>query len=317
MKNKYLMVRRVLTIILLLFLCFNFNSISYANTNEDIDMAINNEEAGLFESTIASVIGGIAKAVFNIATSDTVHLGFKNYDELVFNKNMDSMAPFDNETWNKTMTWYNSFTLIAFVPILIAVIVTSYKIMITGGSTSKKNEAKESLLRLLFGGTAIAVAPLFIKILLYLNASLVNALVSISAGGLDSLLGNGVFTQIKTGSAIATALVICLFAYLFVKINIKFIIRKFTLIVFTVFTPIVAGLWMINKNVTAASIWFGQIIINVFMQFIYSFLFLLYMSFTSVSDRMGCFSIVGYDDNAFRRFFIEHDAKFSIKNCRS
>ena len=39
------------------------------------------------------------------------------------------------------------------------------------------------------------------------------------------------------------------------------------------------GLWIINKNVTAASIWAGQIIMNIFMQFVYCFLFLMYLTF--------------------------------------
>lgn len=86
-------------------------------------------------------------------------------------------------------------------------------------------------------------------------------------------------TSISTGNAIATALVIAMFIYLFVKLNIKFIVRQFTIIIFTIFTPVAAGLWIINKNVTAASIWAGQIIMNIFMQFIYCFLFLIYLAF--------------------------------------
>ena len=70
-----------------------------------------------------------------------------------------------------------------------------------------------------------------------------------------------------------------MFIYLFVKLNIKFIVRQFTIIIFTIFTPIACGLWIINKNVTAASIWAGQIIMNIFMQFIYCFLFLIYLAF--------------------------------------
>ena len=139
-------------------------------------------------------------------------------------------------------------------------------------------------MRLFLGGVAIALAPVFVKLLLYINSSMITILTSGTNGGLNKILGNRIFTQIKTGSAIATALVICLFAYLFIKFNIKFIIRKFTLIVFIVFTPLIAGMWIINKNVTGAAIWFGQIFINVFMQFIYAFLFLIYMSFTSVAD---------------------------------
>ncbi len=75
-----------------------------------------------------------------------------------------------------------------------------------------------------------------------------------------------------------------MFAYLFVKINIKFIIRQFTLIVFTIFTPIVTVFWIINKRTIASSIWFGQIIINAFMQFVYAFLFLIYLSFLPKSS---------------------------------
>jgi len=38
-------------------------------------------------------------------------------------------------------------------------------------------------------------------------------------------------------------------------------------------------MWMLNKRTIGAAIWFGQILINVFMQFIYAFLFLIYMEF--------------------------------------
>lgn len=112
-----------------------------------------------------------------------------------------------------------------------------------------------------------------------LNNSLVKLLVANSHGSLDDLLGNSLLTSINTGNAIATAIVIAMFAYLFVKINIKFIIRQFTLIVFTIFTPIVAIFWIINKRTIASSIWFGQIVINAFMQFVYTFLFLIYLTF--------------------------------------
>ena len=317
---------------MLLFLCFSFNKVQAFSIlgveiewhwpwedgflwgdDEDekeenessgsisIETAINNEGGGLFESTIGKALGGIAQAVFNIATSDELNLGFKDYDELIFNKQsvlnkvIDSkkyigqtttneISPFDTNTWRKIMSWYLIFTGLASIPILIGTIVTSYKFITVGASIQKRNEAKDSFLRLFLGAVAIALAPIFVKLLLYINSMMVTSIVSATNGGLNKLLGNKIFGQIKTGSAIATALVICMFAYLFVKFNIKFIIRKFTLIVFIVFTPLISGMWIINKNVTGAAIWFGQIFINVFMQFIYAFLFLIYMSFTSVSD---------------------------------
>ena len=104
-------------------------------------------------------------------------------------------------------------------------------------------------------------------------------IVGYSTGGLDELLGNNVISNIQTGNAIATAIVIALFAYLFFKINVKFIIRHFTILVFTLFTPIISIMWILNKRAIGASIWFGQILINVFMQFIFAFLFLIYMQF--------------------------------------
>lgn len=113
-----------------------------------------------------------------------------------------------------------------------------------------------------------------------MNNSLVHLLVTAAnSGTLDSSLGNSMLTSIRTGNAITTALVIAMFIYLFVKLNIKFIVRQFTIIIFSIFTPVACGLWIINKNVTAASIWAGQIIMNIFMQFIYCFLFLIYLAF--------------------------------------
>ena len=229
-----------------------------------------------------NVYGGIAQTVLNFVTSDNIGVGFKNYDTLIFNNNVqnDSLSPFTEDLWNRTMSWYKIFAIISGSLILIAVFILSYQVMSAGTNIAKKNEAKDTLLRLCFGGVAIAFTPLFIRFLLFLNNSLVNLLIAATNGGsLDGLLGNDVLTSIKTGNAIATALVISMFIYLFVKLNIKFIIRQFTIIIFTIFTPIAVGLWIINRNVTAATIWSGQIVMNVFMQFIYCFLFLVYIAF--------------------------------------
>lgn len=178
------------------------------------------------------------------------------------------------------MQWYKVMTMIAGVPILIAVIVLSYKLIIGGFSVEKRNEAKDNILRLFFGGVAIALAPLFVKLMLYLNNNLVKILVLQANGGsLDGLIGNSLLSNIRTGNAILTSLVIAMFAYLFVKLNLKFMIRQFTILIFTIFTPIVATMWIMNRRAIGASIWFGQILINAFMQFIYAFLFLVYLNF--------------------------------------
>lgn len=274
----------LITIIILL------SPISLCAENVKFKDQIKKEDGSLFEKIIAECIGGIAQTVFDFTTGEDANVGFKDYDTLIFNNNkeLDSLSPFTQDLWNKTMDWYKIFSGISGSLILIAVFILSYKIMMAGMNTAKKNEAKESLTRLLFGGIAISLAPLFIRFLLFMNNSLVHLLVTSANGKLDDLLGNSMLTSIKTGNAITTALVISMFIYLFFKLNVKFIIRQFTIIIFTIFTPIACGLWIINKNVTAASIWAGQIIMNIFMQFIYCFLFLIYIAFLPSRWRLGC-----------------------------
>lgn len=261
----------------------------------------------------------LLKQYLTLQLGKEANVGFKDYDTLIFNNNNsnDSLSPFTTDLWNKTMTWYNVFAIISGSLILIAVFILSYKIMSAGMNTAKKNEAKESLMRLLFGGVAIALAPLFIRFLLFINNSLVHLLVTAAnSGTLENSLGNSMLTSIRTGNAITTALVIAMFIYLFVKLNIKFIVRQFTIIIFTIFTPVACALWIINKNVTAASIWAGQIIMNIFMQFIYCFLFLIYLAFLPSRRWLGCIVNMGYDDFTFSRCFAKLFTKLNFTYCR-
>ena len=42
------------------------------------------------------MLGGIAQAIFDLCTSETMGIGFKDYDELIFKKGVDanSVEPF-------------------------------------------------------------------------------------------------------------------------------------------------------------------------------------------------------------------------------
>lgn len=245
----------------------------------EIEQAIEKDEGGLFEKIIAKVIGGLAETVLDLSTNETLGIGFKNYDELIFAKDTTDIAPFSIENWNLTVMWYWRIVAIIGIPILIAIIILAYKLMIGAFYVEKRVDAKDSIMRLIFGAIAIAAAPFFVKFLLFINNNMVRLLIIQADTNLNELLGNSIISQIRTGNVIATALVIALFAYLFAVVNIRFIIRQFTIIVFTIFTPIVSVFWIINKRTIASAIWFGQIFINVFMQFIYAFLFLIYIDF--------------------------------------
>lgn len=287
--------KKVLTSIVVIMLVFlaittNVEASFFSDDEEDnketttIEDTIDADDGGLFEKIIAKMIGGIAEGVFSLTTNEELGVGFKEYDELIFGNTDNDIAPFTDEQWLKIMNWYKIMTSIVGVPILIAVIVLAYKIIIGGFNVEKRNEAKDNLLRLFFGGVAIALAPLFVKLMLYLNNNLVKILVLQANGGsLNDLLGNSILSNIRTGNTILTALVIAMFAYLFAKLNIKFMIRHFTILVFTIFTPVVATLWIMNRRAIGASLWFGEILVNCFMQFVYAFLFLVYLNFLPVT----------------------------------
>lgn len=287
--------KKVLTSIVVIMLVFlaittNVEASFFSDDEEDnketttIEDTIDADDGGLFEKIIAKMIGGIAEGVFSLTTNEELGVGFKEYDELIFGNTDNDIAPFTDEQWLKIMNWYKIMTSIVGIPILIAVIVLAYKIIIGGFNVEKRNEAKDNLLRLFFGGVAIALAPLFVKLMIYLNNNLVKILVLQANGGsLNDLLGNSILSNIRTGNAILTALVIAMFAYLFAKLNIKFMIRHFTILVFTIFTPVVATLWIMNRRAIGASLWFGEILVNCFMQFVYAFLFLVYLNFLPVT----------------------------------
>ena len=291
------------SIVIAVAILFLLSPFCFAEGEVNLKEQIKQEDGSLFEKIIAECIGGISQTVLEFTTNDAFGVGFKNYDELIFNNNSenDDLSPFTSDLWNKTMEFYKIFALISGSLILIAVFILAYKVMFAGMSSFRRNEAKESIIRLLFGAVAIAFAPMFIRFLLFFNNSLVHLLITTTNGSLDNLLGNGMLSSIRTGNAITTALVIAMFIYLFVKLYIKFIVRQFTIIIFTIFTPIAAGLWIINRNVTAASIWAGQIIMNIFMQFIYCFLFLIYLVFLPARRGMGCKINMAYDDYSTSR----------------
>ena len=290
---KCLNLKKFLTSIVLIILVFLATATNVEasffddDTDEEsnsIEQTIDADDGGLFEKIIAKMIGGIAEGVFSLTTNEELGVGFKEYDKLIFGNTDNDIAPFTDEQWTKIMGWYKVMTTIVGVPILIAVVVLAYKIIIGGFNIEKRNEAKDNILRLFFGAAAIALAPLFVKLVLYLNNNLVKILVLQANGGsLNDLLGNSILSNIRTGNAILTAIVIAMFAYLFAKLNIKFMIRHFTLLVFTIFTPVVATLWIMNRRAIGASLWFGEILVNAFMQFVYAFLFLVYLNFLPVS----------------------------------
>lgn len=93
--NKIL--KSFVVIITISFLILSVCPTSFAKT--DFAEQIDSEEGSMFEKIIAGMLGGIAQAIFDLCTSKEMGIGFKDYDELIFNKDVDSnsVAPFTGE----------------------------------------------------------------------------------------------------------------------------------------------------------------------------------------------------------------------------
>lgn len=145
------------------------SSISTITNNNDSDTnfkkQVKKEGGSLFEKIIGECIGGIAQAIFDFVSDDSANVGFKDYDELIFNKNVEneSYSPFSEELWNKTMDWYRVFAIISGSLITIAVIILAFKILYAGVNTAKRNDAKDSMMRLILRWFSNSISSIIYK----------------------------------------------------------------------------------------------------------------------------------------------------------
>ncbi len=106
----------------------------FAKEELKIKDIVSKEEGSLFDKTIAKTIGGIAQAVYDIATDDNLDIGFRTYEDMVFK----GQSPFSNEEWKLAMAWYRAFAYISGSLILIAVILIAYKMIASRNKYCKK-----------------------------------------------------------------------------------------------------------------------------------------------------------------------------------
>lgn len=239
---------------------------------------INNEPGSVIERTIGNMIGNVASAVLNLIQDLTK---IKTLDQILFNSGTpDDKMPFTDKQLQAMNDWYSVISSVATALLIIPIVLAIFKAMYAGINPKARENVKESVERLFASGIIIAVTPIVFRLLLHINNLLVYYLGTLIKGSPDRVLGiNGIMQNIHTGSAIFTALVIFMFVYLNVRIALMFFIRQFMLIVFYILTPIMVVLWTINKNINAAQIWLGELLTNIFTQFFYAVVFLIYMSF--------------------------------------
>jgi hypothetical protein len=248
------------------------------------------DEGGLFERAVATVFDGLYK----VFTALTGKFGFKPVGELVLQAgdnafDLTAPAPFSPEQWDTLDGLYGSMAFVGLALYLIAVLVAAGRFIGAGISKNPdaRAEASAQLWRMFFALIIIAGAPVVVRTLYVLNNALVEAIRAVggeSGQQLNEILSNAWLSDLQTGSVLGTAIVKVVFAWAGFWINIIFWVRDWVISVLYVFTPVMALLWTMNKNVTAASVWLGELLTNTFLQSAYAIVAVVIVVFIVVGD---------------------------------
>lgn len=253
------------------------------------------DKGGMFERAVAGLVDALVSVIEQLQSFGKL----KSMNELVFNADKNgktishSYGPFNDHEWNLLNTWYMGTTGGIAMMALVAVIATAFKMMAASMNPLLRSEAVNSMWRWFMALFIIAGAPLFMWLVFYFNDGIVEMLVQVGqkvnadVSSLDNYSMNGDFIKsITTGSVLGTSIVKLAFAGLNLYLNMLYIVRFFVLAVIFVFTPIMAWMWALNKNVNAAAIWLGEVLSNAFMQTSHALTLLVFLTLTG-NGTMG------------------------------
>jgi len=228
------------------------------------------DEGSLIERLISLPVEGIYKAI--------QALGFKNYDELIFDTSKGDLSPFTEDEWDLVMTWYNSIRNAVWVMLVISVAVTGFRFMKSGGSPQKRSEVMRTAMSNIYAFAVVLFMPYFVRIIFQINSYMVSLFYSIAAD--MGAIGSDGFdiNSIRTGSIIATAFVRLGYAGLILFFNFLYVIRKFVITSMLIVTPIAAWSWSISGKYHGIGVVVGEIASNVFMQAAHALVLALYLT---------------------------------------
>lgn len=245
------------------------------------------DEGGLLEKAIALPIEGLTRIVGFLARVGD----FQPLDRVVFNVGVPAeerdFLPFTREQWGLLDRWYGYITVGFSGLVLLAVIATAFKFMGASVNAEMKADASESVMRWIGAVLLVGCAPFLVRSLFWLNNAMVETLLEIAERVLPGRVAQlpdlsqsvvGGLTGLTTGSYLGTAVVKLGFVGIMVYLNIIFLVRRFVLMSIYVFTPVVAWLWAVNKNVNAMGVWVGELLSNAFMQTCYAVAVLVFLT---------------------------------------
>lgn len=254
----------VLVIVMLITPAAAADSIGDVNPNR-----IQGEDGSLIENILSAPINGIYNAF--------MLLGFKSFDELIFNNEYGDMAPYSHDEWDIVMRWYRNIRGAVWALLVIAVAVAGYRNMTSAANPSKKISFMQSISSIVYAFAIVLFMPYAVILIFRLN----NALVSFFYGIAQSMgvVGESFDVDtIRTGNVLATAIIKLAFVGLLAYFNFLYLIRKFVLTSMFIITPIVAWSWTISGRKEGIGVVIGEVASNAFMQAAHALVLSIYLT---------------------------------------
>jgi len=237
------------------------------------------DRGGTFEKIVASLV----EFPLNMAQGLLKAGGFQDLDRLIFLHGLSAeeraALPWTGADQAAAVRDFFKLMCLVTAPFwVVAVAATAFRFLHAGTNPAARAEAWESVQRWFLALGMVALAPLAVQLLMTLTGVLVDATrgafqAKMAALGRDvtdlqefgKVCIGGV--KIQTGSFLGSAIVKVAFLFLFCYLNVLYIVRRLAITVFFVFTPVMALLGALNRNVMAAGIWLGELASNAFMPF--------------------------------------------------
>lgn len=249
------------------------------------------DEGNFIIESMGKGITSFADSILDFAENT---LGMKSFDELFYaqevgeggERTTNAIAPFTESEWNAIETVYRGFFIVATSIFFIMVAMTGYRIMSGASKMNPREDAYQDLERWFFVLMVIALGPVAIRVMLEILNSMSGSLYNITETlRPDSL--DYTFNEITTGNFLLTGVLKLYFAYVFLKINVLFIVRKIMLTLLIPLMPIYAVIMGIKKDTDGFDIYLGEVISNLLTGFVYSLVFMLITILTNFGTSKG------------------------------
>lgn len=299
--------QRITAILLLAFILFAGPVTAYSAesvqpnataASEDQEQIV--DEGGTFERIVATLVEFPIRIANKIATIKNAagEPILKPLDQLVFLSGMTEdqkrIAPWIASELEFIKLWYAAMLGLSMPLYIIAIAVSGFKLTISGTNPGMRKEAIESIWRWFGAAAIVLLAPLLVQTLMWITTAVLDGiqfaftLVTQSAGiGRNVSDWSGIKfggVGLTTGSVLGTAIVKVMFAFIWLWFNAIYFVRKLVLTVMICFTPIMALLWALNKNVNAAGVWLGELASNAFMPIAHALVLCVILGFLDVKN---------------------------------